>query len=79
MVWTITAGKSFLSFFLVIFLIYSTIATEYVCKFSKGCTQLFQSYFCLMGNEVDNCCRYKFSLIFLSYFFYSALLQLVYT
>jgi hypothetical protein len=46
----ISPGASFHSISLIVFLIFSTIATKYTYEISKGCAQRFRSYIVFDGN-----------------------------
>jgi len=57
------------SFFVILFLHWSTIATKYLCKFLKGCAQWFRRYIIFCRNELINLSRYEFLLFFCDSFF----------
>ena len=57
-----TAGTSFHSISLILYLFYSIIATKCECQFSKGCAQQIQSYIKIGGKWADIYCSYEFSL-----------------
>ena len=59
-----SAGISFLSFSLILFLICSTTATHFVSKFLKGYTHLFKVTSIAVGNRLNYVCRYDFFGLF---------------
>ena len=56
--------------FLWFFLFCTTIATNYVCKFLKGCVQSFKSYIKYYRKWLNNVYRYKFLLVFFNSFLF---------
>ena len=61
---TNSAGTSFYSFSLIIFLFCSTIATKFTYQCSKGGVQPFASNSTLGVKWEGNLCRYEFLLVF---------------
>jgi len=53
----------------ILFLICFTLATNYIYKFLKGCTQSLQSYRIFGGIFLEFPFRYEFSLVFFNSFF----------
>ena len=67
--WTTATGMSFCSFFLILFLNCSTIATKCMYKYSEGCARRIRSYIKSGWNRLNNSYRYEFLLVFSNSFF----------
>ena len=65
----LATGVSFHSFFLILFLFCSTIATKCAYEVSKGWVQQLRSYIDFGRKWTDKGYRYEFSLFFLPSFF----------
>ena len=72
--WRISTGTSFASFFLILFLICSTIATKCVCKSSRGCCLLIGSYIKVDMKMAEEFLQVRVFARFFKFFIHFALL-----
>ena len=63
---SLCTGTSFHLFSIILFLSCSNIATQYVCKISKGCVQQFQSYIIFGGKWTEEMLQVR---VFTRFFF----------